>query len=581
MKSGGGLAVQPQHASGLVPASAWLRRMPQFTLAVFLVPIGAGLLGTALPAFGWLPGVASRRWTLAPWRALWAQPGIGTAIGLTLTSGLSATVLAVLLVFGWCAQRSQRSPGRLVRGVMGPILAAPHAAMAIGVGFLLAPSGWIVRLLSPWLTGWHQPPDIATVQDPHGIALTVGLLVKEIPYLLLMSASALGQVPVQRQLDAAAALGYGRSAAWFKLVLPQIYPQLRLPIYAVLAYALSVVDMALILGPGNPPTLSVLALRWFSSPHVRMYFPAAAAALLQFGIVAASIALWRGGEVLVARLARRWIARGARHSVLEPLAALGRGIVVVLALLGAASLLALAVWSAASGWRFPDLLPQRWSAAVWHQQAATVLWPLGTTLLVAAAASAAALLLVLGCLEQEQRSGAPGGSRSLWLLYVPLLVPQIAFLFGTQVLFTAMRLDGTLLAVIWSHLLFVLPYVFLSLADPWRALDPRYARTALALGASPGRVFLRIKLPLLLRAVLVAAVVGVAVSVDQYLPTIFAGAGRVVTLTTEAVTLASGGDRRVTGVFAVLQSALPLVGYGLAVLVPRLQRRALRIRSAS
>jgi len=164
---------------------------------------------------------------------------------------------------------------------------------------------------------------------------------------------------------------------------------------------------------------------------------------------------------------------------------------------------------------------------------------------------------------------------------MPLLVPQIAFLFGTQVLFTAMRLDGTLLAVVWSHLLFVLPYVFLSLADPWRALDPRYARTALALGASPRRVFLRIKLPLLLPAVLLAAAVGVAVSVDQFLPTIFAGAGRVVTLTTEAVTLASGGDRRVTGVFAVLQSALPLLGYGLAVLVPRLKRRAVHLRSAS
>ncbi len=581
MTNGGGLAVQPQQPSGLGQTSSWLRHAPQLTVALFLVPIGAGLLGTALPAFGWLPGVASRPWTLAPWRALWAQPGIGTAIGLTVTSGVSATLLSVLLVFGWCAHRSHRPPGRLARAVMGPILAAPHAAMAIGVAFLLAPSGWVVRLLSPWLTGWHQPPDIATVQDPYGIALTVGLLVKEVPYLLLMSVSALGQVPVQRQLDAAAALGYGRTGAWLKLVLPQIYAQMRLPIYAVLAYALSVVDMALILGPGNPPTLSVLALRWFSSPHVRMYFPAAAAALLQFGIVALSIALWRASEVLIARLARQWIARGARHSVLEPLAALAHVLVGALALLGAASLLALVVWSGAAGWRFPDLLPQRWSSAVWHAQAGTVLWPLGTTLLVAAAASATALLLVLACLEQEQRSGAHGRSRTLWLLYVPLLVPQIAFLFGTQVLFTALRLDGTLLAVIWSHLLFVLPYVFLSLADPWRALDSRYARTALALGASPRRVFLRIKLPLLLRPVLIAAAVGVAVSVDQYLPTIFAGAGRVVTLTTEAVTLASGGDRRVTGVFAVLQSALPLVGYGIAVLVPRMRRGSLRVRSAS
>jgi putative thiamine transport system permease protein len=579
--NGEALAAQLPPAPDRRRSHGWLRYAPWATVALFLVPIGAGVLGTALPAFGWLPGLQRRHWTLAPWRALWAQPGIGTAIGLTLTSGLSATILAVALVFGCCAHLAQRPPGRMVRGLMGPILAAPHAAMAIGVAFLLAPSGWIVRLLSPWLTGWHQPPDIATVQDPYGIALTVGLVVKEIPYLLLMSLSALGQVPVQRQLQAAAALGYGRTNAWLKLVLPQIYAQLRLPIYAVLAYALSVVDMALILGPGNPPTLSVLALRWFSSPHVRLYFPAAAAALLQLGIVVASIAVWRAGEVLIGRLARRWIARGARHSVLGALAALARGLVGGLTLLGAASLLALAVWSVAAGWRFPDLLPQRCSAAVWRQQAGTLLWPLSTTLLVAAAASAVALLLVLACLEQEQRSGIQVRSRALWLLYVPLLVPQIAFLFGTQVLFTLLRLDGTLLAVIWSHLLFVLPYVFLSLADPWRALDPRYARTALALGASPGRVFLRIKLPLLLRPVLVAAAIGVAVSVDQYLPTIFAGAGRVVTLTTEAVTLASGGDRRVTGVFAVVQSVLPLAGYGLAVLVPRFTRGTWPARSGS
>ena len=581
MTGGVTLAARAQRADDGRRPRAWLRHAPRITVALFLVPIGAGLLGTALPAFGWLPGLHPRHWTLSPWRALWAAPGFGTAVGLTLMSGLSATILAVALVFGCCAHLSHRPPGRLVRGLMGPILAAPHAAMAIGVGFLLAPSGWIVRLLSPWLTGWHQPPDIATVQDPYGIALTVGLLVKEIPYLLLMSLSALGQVPARRQLEVAAALGYGRTSAWLKLVLPQLYAQLRLPIYAVLAYALSVVDMALILGPSNPPTLSVLALRWFSSPHVQMYFPAAAAALLQLGIVAASIAAWRAGEVLIASLARRWIARGARHSVLEPLAALARGVVGGLMLLGASSLLALAVWSVAAVWRFPDLLPQRWSGAVWHQQAGTILWPLGTTLLVAAAASAAALLLVLACLEQEQRCGAPVRSRMLWLLYVPLLVPQIAFLFGTQVLFTVLRLDGTLLAVIWSHLLFVLPYVFLSLSDPWRALDPRYARTALALGSSPARVFLRIKLPLLLRPVLVAAAVGVAVSIDQYLPTIFAGAGRVVTLTSEAVTLASGGDRRVTGVFAVLQSVLPLAGYGLAVLVPRLKRGPWRAGSIS
>ena len=44
-------------------------------------------------------------------------------------------------------------------------------------------------------------------------------------------------------------------------------------------------------------------------------------------------------------------------------------------------------------------------------------------------------------------------------------------------------------------------------------------------------------------------------SVGQYLPTLFAGNGRVATLTTEAVTLAAGADRRVIGVYAVAAGA--------------------------
>ncbi len=550
----------------LARSPLWLRTAPLVTVAVFLAPIAAGLLGTALPAFGWLPVLGGHRLTIAPWEKLFTEPGIGEAIALTLSSGLVATALSVLLVLGFCAQMQARKPGRIGRALMAPILAAPHAAMAIGVGFLIAPSGWVVRLLSPWLTGWHQPPDLATVQDPYGIALTLGLLVKEVPYLLLMTVTALAQVPAARQLEAAASLGYGRTTAWMKLVLPQVYAQIRLPIYAVLAYALSVVDMALILGPGNPPTLSVLALRWFTAPEVRMYFPAASAALVQLGLVLASIGLWRGLELGVARAGRRWIARGARRSRLEPLAALCAAAVAGLALLGAAALIDLAVWSFAAGWRFPQALPH-WSARAWTGQLGTILWPLESTVGVALIASAVAVLLVLACLENEQRRGRAATSRALWLLYIPLLVPQIAFLFGMQVLLTELRLEGSLIAVIWAHLLFVLPYVFLSLADPWRALDARYARTAACLGASPRRVFLRIKLPLLLRPLLVATAIGLAVSVDQYLPTIFAGAGRVVTLTTEAVTLASGGDRRVTGVFGLLQALIPLAAYGIALAV--------------
>ncbi len=211
----------------------------------------------------------------------------------------------------------------------------------------------------------------------------------------------------------------------------------------------------------------------------------------------------------------------------------------------------------------------------WARQSGQLAGPAWTTLWIGVTSTVLALALTLGCLENESRrsgpvrSAAPAASASVWLLYVPLLVPQVAFLFGLQVLLIRLRLDATGFAVVWTHLVFVLPYLFLSLADPWRAFDARYARAAASLGASPWRVFWRVKLPILLKPLLIASAVAFAVSVGQYLPTLFVGAGRIATLTTEAVTLSAGGDRRVIGAWAALQALFPLAAYLLASLVPR------------
>ncbi|MDV7202311.1 ABC transporter permease, partial [Roseovarius sp. 10] len=125
--------------------------------------------------------------------------------------------------------------------MLTPFLAAPHAALAIGLAFLLAPSGWIARALAP-LAGWDRPPLLATVNDPGGVALIVGLMVKEVPFLLLVILSALSQIPVRQHLAAGRSLGYGRGIVWIKVIMPQVWPLIRLPVMVVLAYSLSVVD---------------------------------------------------------------------------------------------------------------------------------------------------------------------------------------------------------------------------------------------------------------------------------------------------------------------------------------------------
>ena len=191
------------------------------------------------------------------------------------------------------------------------------------------------------------------------------------------------------------------------------------------------------------------------------------------------------------------------------------------------------------------------------------------TLAIGLITTGLALLLAALCLENETRQRQAFGRAYLGVVYFPLIVPQGSFVFGIQILAVALGLESLLATVIVAHLVFVFPYVLLSLSQPWRALDLRFAASAAALGAAPWRVFLSVRLPLLLRPILTAAAVGFVVSVGQYLPTVMVSGGRVETVTTQSIALASGGNRRLVGAYALLQTLLPLAAFALAGGVPR------------
>jgi putative thiamine transport system permease protein len=541
------------------------------TIGLMLGPVVAGLLGTLAPALGWMPSLGGTALGPGPLAELMAWPGLPRAAGLSLGVGLVSTVLSLaivmLIVAGW---QGTRAFGLLERA-LSPLLSVPHAAAAFGLAFLIAPSGWIARALSPWATGWERPPDLLIVQDPWGVALVLGLVAKEVPFLLLMTLAALAHARPSRSRMVAGALGYRPVTGWLKTVFPQVYRQIRLPVFAVLAFSMTTVDVAIILGPNTPPPLSVQVVHWMNDPDLALRFRAAAGAMLQLALVIGALVLWRLAEIALARLGCRWIERGGRgHRVVEGAmraASLGLGITSALAVF--AGLAGLAVWSVAGLWPFPDALPSEVTLRSWQRHGPGLGAPLAETLILGASVTLIALLLTIACLEAEHRHGLRPATRALWLLYLPLIVPQVAFLMGFQTLALGAGVDGGRAAVILAHLVFVLPYVFLSLADPWRAWDSRQDIVARALGAGPDRVLWAVRLPMLLRPVLTAAAVGFAVSVGQYLPTLLVGAGRVQTLTTEAVALAAGGDRRLIGVYALAQTGAALAPFLLAILLPR------------
>ena len=281
----------------------WLRAMPALTVAIFLLPMIAGLLGTLLPSVGYLPGLGGDHLSLEPWRRLLAAPELPGALAVTLISGLGATLLSFLLAVGIAATLQGTRLFALLRRLLAPLLAMPHAALALGVAFLIAPSGWLMRALAPLLFADGGPPAFGLPGDSLGLALMAGMVLKETPFLLLAIVAALGQLPAEAMLATSRLLGYRPATAWLKVILPQLYRQLRLPIYAVLAFSLSVVDMSMILGPSTPPSLAVLLLRWFNAADLDSIFPATAGAALQILLVAAAILLWHLGERAVARFA--------------------------------------------------------------------------------------------------------------------------------------------------------------------------------------------------------------------------------------------------------------------------------------
>ncbi|EAQ07614.1 ABC transporter permease [Yoonia vestfoldensis] len=553
--------------------------LPALTMLALLGPVLAGLWGTVLPAFGHLPAAGLTGPSLDPFRDLLGWAGLPRAVMLSVGTGVLATVMSLAIVMlvtaGWSGTRVFGVLERL----LSPLLAVPHAAAAFGLAFLIAPSGWLARLTSPELTGWDRPPDLLIVHDSWGLAMTAGLIVKEVPFLLLITLAALGQADAQRSVRVARALGYGRLTGWLKTVFPRVYAQIRPPVYVVLAYAMSVVDVAVILGPNTPPSLSVQIVKLMAHPDLSHRLEAAAGAVLQLLLVIGALLVWRLGEGAVAALGRRWIAAGARGKADPVIAGLALVAGAVSALAVFLGLVVLGVWSVAGFWGFPDALPDKITMANWLRFGPGTLQALGETAFIAVVAALVALVLTIGCLEAEYRHKLRVSQRALWVLYIPLLVPQTAFLPGLQTLMLNLGAEVGRGPVILAHVVFVLPYVFLSLADPFRAWDARMGVIAAALRASPDGILWRVRLPMLLRPVLTAFAVGLAVSVGQYLATLLIGGGRVATLTTEAVALASGGDRRAIGVYGLMQTGAALVPFALALLIPALvwrNRKGLR-----
>jgi putative thiamine transport system permease protein len=361
----------------------------------------------------------------------------------------------------------------------------------------------------------------------------------------------------------ARSLGHGGRSIWLGIILPQILPRIAGPLIAVWAYGLTVVDLALTIGPTQPPTLAGVIWTDLNDAEVAINNRGAVGAILLAGLVAAGVGLVYG---LIRGLAPFWRkARTGGPTLGNMPLEFGRLIFVLMIMSYGAVLASLLILSVAGHWPFPQLLPTVFSSNAWRH-----LWdapyPFILSLVLGLAASGLGLLIVVAWLEWvPQRFDV--WPRSWAFLAVAL--PGLLLATGQYRLLLWFGATGTLAGVFFVHVLPTVAYGFLVLAAPYRRFDPRWQSVGRSLGRSGFDFWWCIKYPLLKAPLWSALAIGFAVSVAQFVGPQLAASGRYSTLPMEAVTLSAGSNRPLTAVFALVQMVLPLAMFALAALMRR------------
>lgn len=248
---------------------------------------------------------------------------------------------------------------------------------------------------------------------------------------------------------------------------------------------------------------------------------------------------------------RRWIGRSLRS--------IGPALIVVGALL---PLLPLVIWSFATRWFFPNLLPGQWTTAAW----AYALSPTSRAVEGLVNSMWLALIVVVLCvvigLPAARALGLrrfPGKAWVEWLILAPLIVPSLVVAMGIHIFFIRYGLADTLAGVALVHLVPSLPYFVLVMASVFANYDTALEETARTLGAGPLRVWWYVTLPAIAPGLAVATMFTFLVSWSQYISTLLIGGGRIVTLPMVLFPLVSASNHANAGAVGLLFMAPALL----------------------
>ena len=148
------------------------------------------------------------------------------------------------------------------------------------------------------------------------------------------------------------------------------------------------------------------------------------------------------------------------------------------------------------------------------------------TLVLAGASTLAATALGTALGFGLSRYEFPGKRFFAWLMYIPVVIPDIVMAVALLLFYSLVR-DALglfplgLTTMILAHITFQIPFVAIVVRSRLAGMDPALEEAARDLGASPWGTFRHVTLPLMLPGVIAGAMLAFTLSIDDFVVSFF------------------------------------------------------------
>ena len=173
------------------------------------------------------------------------------------------------------------------------------------------------------------------------------------------------------------------------------------------------------------------------------------------------------------------------------------------------------------------------------------------------------------------RYAFPGRRLFSWLMYLPVVIPDVVMAIGMLVFYSLIRDAfgifqlgmGTMIA---AHITFQIPFVAIVVRSRLEGLDPAVEEAAHDLGADTWQKFRHVTLPLMLPGIFAAAALAFTLSVDDFVVSFFTSGPGATTL---PILIYSAVKRGITPDINALSTLIILVSVAGTLAVTWLRKR--------